>query len=147
MEYDLELGRLENDVLITHVQAVEGVEEQGHYETIKEYPNGGKDVEWVVDVPAVKAVEEHDETEDIMIYVPFSESEIAENKARDKHQKLKDYLDDTDKYSIKCNETGVAFNEVYPDVFQNRLNARAKINEIENTYPHFKNEKPAYPNV
>lgn len=26
-------------------------EEIGHYETIKEYPNGGKDVAWVVDVP------------------------------------------------------------------------------------------------
>lgn len=26
-------------------------EEVGHYKTIKEYPNGGKDVEWVVDIP------------------------------------------------------------------------------------------------
>lgn len=25
--------------------------EQGHYETIAEYPNGGKDVEWVIDTP------------------------------------------------------------------------------------------------
>lgn len=28
-------------------------EEEGHYETIQEYPNGGKDVEWIVDVPEV----------------------------------------------------------------------------------------------
>ncbi len=25
-------------------------EEQGHFETLKEYPNGGKDVQWIVDV-------------------------------------------------------------------------------------------------
>lgn len=26
-------------------------EEKGHYKTIREYPNGGKDVDWVVDTP------------------------------------------------------------------------------------------------
>lgn len=28
-------------------------ESQGHYEIVQEYPNGGKDVEWIVDVPEV----------------------------------------------------------------------------------------------
>lgn len=28
-------------------------EEEGHYITLAEYPNGGKDVEWIVDVPEV----------------------------------------------------------------------------------------------
>lgn len=40
-------------------------EEQGHYEVIEEYPNGGQDVEWVVDVPEVgywSAVYEDDGT-------------------------------------------------------------------------------------
>ena len=48
--YDNTKGYLVNDkVLIAHHEAVEAVEEQGHFETVAEYPNGGKDVEWVVD--------------------------------------------------------------------------------------------------
>ena len=52
---DLELGYLQYaHILKEHHRAVEAVEEQGHYEVIAVYPNGGKDVEWVVDVPGVE---------------------------------------------------------------------------------------------
>lgn len=74
---DLEKGHLKEDVLlIKHHPAVEGVEEQGHYETVAEYPNGGKDVAWVVDVPGVKAQEAWDEFEDVLRYIKFTELEL-----------------------------------------------------------------------
>lgn len=72
-------GYLKNDSLfVCHHEAVEAVEEQGHWETIAEYPNGGKDVEWVVDVPGVEAKEAWDEYEDILRFVHFTAKELAE---------------------------------------------------------------------
>lgn len=48
---DLTKGRVEQAYRpITHRYEIIK-EETGHYETTKEYPNGGKDVEWVVDTP------------------------------------------------------------------------------------------------
>ena len=53
---DLTLGYLTASTEeITH-PAVEGVEEQWHWETVTEYPNGGKDVQKVIDVPGVPEV-------------------------------------------------------------------------------------------
>ena len=88
-DYDLSLGRLEPDVIITHHDAVivhhqevvvhhdavvrhhdavvvhhdavQHVEEQGHYEVVALYPNGGKDVRWVVDVEGVVGHDAYDE--------------------------------------------------------------------------------------
>ena len=57
----MEKGRYKLVPKIVHIDAVQGVEEQGHWEVIKEYPNGSKDVYWKIDVPAVQAVAEHDE--------------------------------------------------------------------------------------
>lgn len=80
--YDESKGRLvEDQLFICHHEAVEAVEEQGHWETIAEYPNGGKDVDWIVDVQAVKAQEAWDEYEDIYRYIPYTEEELAECKA------------------------------------------------------------------
>ena len=63
---------------IHHHEAVAGVEEQGHQETIAEYPEtGGKDVIWVVDVPGVEAREAYDEEEDYNEYVLYTEEELA----------------------------------------------------------------------
>lgn len=79
---DLEKGYLKEDSLfIMHHEAVEAVEEQGHWVTITEYPNGGKDVDWIVDVEAVEAVEAWDEYEDILRYIEYTEEELAERKA------------------------------------------------------------------
>lgn len=77
--YDEKKGYLKNDSLfVCHHEAVEAIEEQGHWETIAEYPNGGKDVEWIVDVPGVEAKEAWDEYEDIYRYIPYTEEELAE---------------------------------------------------------------------
>jgi hypothetical protein len=74
---DLEKGYLKNDVLlIKHHSAVEAVEEQGHYEVVAKYPNGGQDVDWVVDVPGIEGQEAWDETEDILRYIPYTELEL-----------------------------------------------------------------------
>ena len=79
---DMEKGYLKNDSLfVMHHEAVEAVEEQGHWVTIKEYPNGGKDVDWVIDLPAVEAQEAWDEYEDILRYVLYTEEELAEMEA------------------------------------------------------------------
>lgn len=74
---DLEKGYLKNDsLLIMHHEEIKAVEEVGHYEVVAEYPNGGKDVKWVVDVPSVKAKEAWDEYEDILRYVAYTEAEL-----------------------------------------------------------------------
>ena len=84
---DLEKGYLKEERLfIAHHEAVEAAEEEGHWETVAEYPNGGKDVNWVVDVPPVEAEEAWDEYEDILRYVLYSEEELVEIKAQKKLQ-------------------------------------------------------------
>ena len=78
-EYDLEKGYLVSDkILVDTLPVQEEIKEQGHYETIREYPNGGKDVKWVVDVAGQKAREETPVYEDIQVYVPYTEEEIVE---------------------------------------------------------------------
>lgn len=92
IEYDLEKGYLKNDKLfVKHYDAVESVKERGHYETVRKYPNGGKDIEWVVDVPGVEVKEAYDEYEDIKIYVPYTEEEI-ERLAKAKYEHSVDAL-------------------------------------------------------
>ena len=73
---DLSIGYLKNSTRIEHHEAIEGVEEQGHYEVIAEYENGGKDVEWVIDVPYVMAQSAWDEEIQIQIYVLYTQEEL-----------------------------------------------------------------------
>jgi hypothetical protein len=79
-EYDLTKGYLKNDTITNHYEEVKGVEEQWHYETIREYANGGKDVRKVIDVAGVPYSSAKDEIENIYVYVPYTEEEILENK-------------------------------------------------------------------
>lgn len=78
---DLELGYLKDSTRIVHHEAVEGVEEEWHYEVIAEYPNGGKDVEKVIDVEGVEASEAWDEEVPIKLYIPYTEEELAQIEA------------------------------------------------------------------
>ena len=58
---DLTLGYLKPSTRTEHHEAVEGVQEVWHYETVAEYPNGGRDIRKVVDVPGVAAQASGDE--------------------------------------------------------------------------------------
>ena len=81
-DYDPAKGRLEMQKRIHHHEAVEAVEEQGHWEIVAEYPEtGGKDVQWVVDVPGVEAREAWDEEETYWLYIPYTEEELAQMEA------------------------------------------------------------------
>ena len=81
-DYDPTKGRLEMQKRIHHHEAVEAVEEQGHWETVAEYPEtGGKDVQWVVDAPGVEAREAWDEEETYWLYIPYTEEELAQMEA------------------------------------------------------------------
>jgi hypothetical protein len=68
---------VKENLFVAHHGAVEAVEEVGQYEVVAEYPNGGKDVEWIVDVEAVEAVEAWDEYEEILRYIEYTEEELA----------------------------------------------------------------------
>ena len=81
-DYDPAKGRLEMQKRMHHHEAVEAVEEQGHWETVAEYPEtGGKDVQWVVDAPGVEAREAWDEEETYWLYIPYTEEELKQMEA------------------------------------------------------------------
>lgn len=77
MDYDPAKGRLETKTRTIHHNAVEAVEEQGHWETIAVYQEtGGEDVAWIIDVPGVEAQEAWDEEEIYWLYIPYTEEEL-----------------------------------------------------------------------
>lgn len=81
---DLTKGRLVEKTRTEHHPAVETVEEVWHYETIREYTNGGKDVQRVVDVPGVAGSPAWDEEITYYIYNEYTEEELAEMEASKK---------------------------------------------------------------
>lgn len=76
--YDSALGHLEDREKTIRHDAIEGVEEQGHWETVAEYPNGGKDVKWIVEVAGVEAVDAWDEKVVYSAYIPYTQEELEE---------------------------------------------------------------------
>ena len=78
---DLEHGKLSEEYKTVHHDEVLAVEKQFHWETIAEYPNGGKDVKEVVDVDPVEHKDAYDERARFLRYKLFTEEELAE-KAR-----------------------------------------------------------------
>lgn len=135
--YDLEKGYLKHSVNTVHHDAIEGVEEQGHYETIREYPEtGGKDVEWVIDIPGVEAVNAWDETIPVYIYVPYTEEELIkiqqekeEKERTEKIESLKAKLFETDYVVIKIAEGSATFEE-YEDIVSQRKAWRKEIQDL-----------------
>lgn len=92
---DLTLGYLTTSTEeITH-PAVEGVEEQWHWETVTEYPNGGKDVQKVVDRPGVQAQEEWVEQVPIQKYIRYTAEELAAQEEARKKAEAREKLPET----------------------------------------------------
>lgn len=131
---DMESGRLEPSTLTLHVQAVQGQEEQGYFDQA----NGGV---YVQTQPYIEAVEEHDELEEIMLYIPYTAEEKAKREAEEaglaqrkailtQIEEKESFLKSTDYMAIKCSERGLSMLTEYPDKYTQRQTARDTINAL-----------------
>ena len=92
-EYDLTKGYLIEDTITINQPEIQAVEEQFHYETIKEYENGGKDVKKVVDKAGVEYQPAKTYEEEIYVYIPYTTNELEKQKAQQEFQELKEWFD------------------------------------------------------
>lgn len=92
---DLTLGYLVDDTEEVPPPAVEGVEEQWHWETVTEYPNGGKDVQKIVDRPGVQAQAAWTEQVPIQKYIRYTAEELAAQEEERKKAEAREKLPET----------------------------------------------------
>ena len=160
-EYDLTEGKLVADKLfVRHHEAVpevvaqtveekvaayqaEGQSVEQHngkyFLVVAQYPNGGKDLEEILPTNAVPAKEAYDEYEDIYVYTPYTETELAAIAANKAISEAKAYLSRTDYIVLKIAEAmsegdaaGVAaLQEEYAVQLEKRKEARAAVNANE----------------
>lgn len=112
-----------------HHDAVAEVKEQFHYETIKEFANGGKDVKKVIDVQGVKAQPAWDEVVSEKVFVEYTQKELDELRIKE----LKDLLAQSDYKAIKYAE-GILTEAEYAPTKALRQAYRAEINTLEAKY-------------
>ena len=154
-DYDLSLGRLQEDeLIITHHEAIEEktVEEnvaaaQADGKTVKQidgvwyivtatYENGGRDLSKVLPTESKDA---WDETENIYVYIPYTENELAVIAANKKISEAKAYLRETDYIVLKIAEAQAegdaeqvaALQAEYAEQLAARKQARVTVNENE----------------
>ena len=92
---DLTLGYLTDDTQPLEHPAQEAVAEVAHYETVAEYPSGGKDVQRVVDVPGVPARPAWTEQLPIQKYIRYTAEELAAQEEARKKAEAREKLPDT----------------------------------------------------
>ena len=92
---DLTLGYLVDDTEPVEHPAVEGVEEVSHYETVTEYPGGGRDVRKVIDVPGVTAQAAWTEQVPVQRYIRYTEEELAAQEEARKKAEAREKLPET----------------------------------------------------
>lgn len=129
---DLEKGVLKEDTLSIQHPGQEKIEEEGHYEVEQEYPNGGRDLKWVIDKPGQDYIAPWTETEVIHIYKPFSDEELIEKKRREVISLFKEYLSNSDYKIFKYIEGEITKDE-FKFISRNRKFWRKNINLAEET--------------
>ena len=94
---DRPLGYLTDDTQPLEHPAQEAVAEVAHYETVAEYPGGGRDVRKIIDVPGVPAQAAWTEQGPIQKYVRYTAEELAaqeeERKKAEAREKLPERVD------------------------------------------------------
>ena len=80
---------------LQEAMAQEAVAEGAHYETVAEYPGGGRDVQRVVDVPGVPARPAWTEQLPIKRYIRYTAEELAAKEAERKKAEAREKLPDT----------------------------------------------------
>ena len=92
---DLTLGYLVGGTEPVEHPAVEGVEEVSHYETVTEYPGGGRDVRKVIDVPGVPARPAWVEQLPVQRYIRYTAEELAAQEEERKKAEAREKLPET----------------------------------------------------
>lgn len=85
---DLTLGWLRDETEAVEHPAQEGVPELSHYETIAEYPNGGKDVRKIIDREGIPARDAWTEQVPIQRYIRYTAEELAARKKAEQAKQL-----------------------------------------------------------
>lgn len=85
---DLTQGWLHDETEAVEHPAQEGVPELSHYETVAEYPNGGKDVRKVIDREGVPAQDAWTEQVPIQRYIRYTAEELAARKEAEQAAQL-----------------------------------------------------------
>ena len=94
-EIDLNLGHLRPDVIKTVFrEAVNAEPEIWHYETVRSFPNGGREVVKIVDKPGTTGASARWETEEIMRYVLYSDEEKAKRALVETREDLLDAFEE-----------------------------------------------------
>lgn len=88
---DLTLGYLISSTEPVEHPAVAAVPETSHYETVAEYPGGGRDVRRVIDVPGVPGREAWTEQVPVQKYIRYTAEELtAQEEERKKAEEQAD---------------------------------------------------------
>lgn len=107
---DLKKGWLKQDkIIVKTIPATEEVQEQFHYETIKEYEYG-KSVRKVIDVEYQPAMPESYEYEDIQVYVLYTEEELKQNRIYEIRTWFEEYDNQVKQYE-RCVRLGIEFDK------------------------------------
>ena len=85
---DLTQGRLRSETEAVEYPAQEGVPELSHYETVAEYPSGGKDVRKVIDREGVPPQDAWTEQVPIQRYIRYTAKELAARKEAEQAAQL-----------------------------------------------------------
>lgn len=101
---DLTAGYLAADTEAVEHPAQDAVKELSHYETVAEYPNGGKDVRKVIDRAAVQAAPAWTEQVPIQRYIRYTAEELAAQEEARQQQEALDKLPQTLEALQKENE-------------------------------------------
>ena len=92
---DLTLGYLISGTEPVEHPAVAAVPETSHYETVAEYPGGGRDVRRVIDVPGVPGREAWTEQVPVQKYLRYTAEELAAQEEAARKQAEREALPDT----------------------------------------------------
>lgn len=126
-DLDLTNGYLVEDYIEIQHEEVPYVKEQYHYEVVKEYDNGGKDIVKVIDVKGQEHKEAYTEKETIQVYKLKTQAMINAEKISE----LKSKLAKTDYKAIKYAE-GLITEAEYAPIKSQRQSWRDMINLLEN---------------
>ena len=85
---DLTFGWLRDETEAVEHPAQAGVPELSHYETVAEYPNGGKDVRKIIDREGIPARDAWTEQVPIQRYIRYTAEELAARKKAEQAAQL-----------------------------------------------------------